>query len=81
MQYLRQSLLTICICLYAFLAVTLGLSFWVGRTDESAAVFYHPELTMDSIEAIEAVENTLTAAWAESQLEVDSASCEGQGCL
>lgn len=46
MQSVRQSLLTICICLYAFLAVTLGLSFLVGRADESAASgFYHPELS------------------------------------
>ncbi|HEY9762908.1 MAG TPA: hypothetical protein V6D07_10305 [Trichocoleus sp.] len=46
MQSVRQSLLTICICLYAFLAVTLGLSFLVGQADGSVVSgFYHPELS------------------------------------
>lgn len=30
MQYLRQSLVSICVCLYAFLAIALGLS-WLLR--------------------------------------------------
>ena len=81
MQYLRQSLLTICICLYAFLAVALGLNFLVGRADEATAVgFYHPDLAPEiTLEALEAED--LVAPWLESATQANVHSCDGETCF
>jgi hypothetical protein len=37
MQYLRQSLLTICVCLYGLIALTLGLSWLFPQTEGLAS--------------------------------------------
>lgn len=66
MQYLRESLLTICICLYGFLAVVLGLNYWLGRTSEAATVgTYRPDLALELSEA-----EDFAAPWLDALLEV-----------
>lgn len=66
MQYLRESLLTICICLYGFLAVVLGLNYWLGHTSEAATVgTYRPDLALELSEA-----EDFAAPWLDALLEV-----------
>ncbi|MBD2260270.1 hypothetical protein [Pseudanabaena sp. FACHB-2040] len=80
MQYLRQSLLTICICLYTFMAVALGLNFLVGRVDKTAAVgFYHPDLAPDIFEVVEAEDSP--TSWVESVLQASSDPCLEEICF
>lgn len=77
MQYLRQSLLTICICLYTFLAIALGLGFLIGRPNGSETIgFYHPDLSFEMLTEIDLPTTGLAPA-----LATEMSSCIGESCL